>query len=71
MALSKKTKSKIIYSIIAGLIFAGAMHLLDVYNDKAFNLNAFIYNFLIFSVLLGVKEVYLYNKRKKNNNKEQ
>ncbi|WP_034058569.1 hypothetical protein [Lacinutrix jangbogonensis] len=68
MPLLEKIKNSLKLGVIYGLIFAGGFYIYDAFNDKPFDLNKFVFNFIIFTILMVVKEIYLINKREKNNN---
>lgn len=67
MSLFDKIKKPLKVGVIYGLVFASGFYIYDAFNDKPFDLNKFIYNFIIFTILIVAKEVYT-NRKKDNTN---
>lgn len=61
--LSKPIKTKIIFGIIVGFIFALTQAAFDYFNAESFSILKFLFNFLFLGVLMGI---FIKPKIKKN-----
>lgn len=70
MGINKtRIKTRIIFGITSGLVFALLMWAFDYYNNEAFNIYKFVFHFAAFGLFQGLASVYYIKQDKKNDNK--